>query len=329
MTELHWKHHTLIQALLSRGPLKQDEFHRIFKGLTGKTPGTHQQLFDEYLLRINKALSYAQFELRACRHQYDGEIYYGVVNNVSDEESKLGTKYSVPQIAFYKAIIEEIVQNATAHGSISNIDALNLRWENQVLTGTGSQSQDGHYPALRNFTMTQKDKTLQELLHDKWLNRTPDGNIGLGIRSFLDLRSWFRNNEVPSCEICNEAGVKVVPLRFFAVKWAMDNLSSAELCQNEACSVRIHQYCLKKMFSQHKGARVCARCGIPWQHKGPKAEAIEEDDEPTVTVTFHSQPPPGPKRKKLKANDAVESSASQPALPSLNLRRVTRSSSRS
>ena len=67
--------------------------------------GSHQQLFDDYLLKINKALSYVQFELRVCRHQYDGEIYYGVVNNVPDEQSKLGTKYSVPQIAFYKAIV--------------------------------------------------------------------------------------------------------------------------------------------------------------------------------------------------------------------------------
>lgn len=54
---------------------------------------------------MNKALSFAQFELRGCRNQYDGRVYYGLVNNVSDEQSKLGTKYSVPQIAFYKAIV--------------------------------------------------------------------------------------------------------------------------------------------------------------------------------------------------------------------------------
>ena len=50
-------------------------------------------------------LSYVQFELRACRNQYDGCVYYGVINTVSDEQSKLGTKYTVPQIAFYKAIV--------------------------------------------------------------------------------------------------------------------------------------------------------------------------------------------------------------------------------
>ncbi|CAH2042920.1 unnamed protein product [Thlaspi arvense] len=66
--------------------------------------GTHQKLFNDYLLMINKELAFVQFELRACRNQYDGKVYYGVVNNVADEQSKLGTKYTVPQIAFYKGI---------------------------------------------------------------------------------------------------------------------------------------------------------------------------------------------------------------------------------
>ncbi|GMP92036.1 hypothetical protein CsSME_00042436 [Camellia sinensis var. sinensis] len=105
MTSLSWRHHTLIQALLSRGPLKDQEFHSIFSGVTGKTPGTHRKLFDDYLLNINKELAVVQLELRACRNQYNGDIFYGVVNNVVDEQSKLGTKYTVPQIAFYKGIV--------------------------------------------------------------------------------------------------------------------------------------------------------------------------------------------------------------------------------
>lgn len=67
--------------------------------------GSHQQLFNDYLLKINKELSFVQMELRACRNQYDGIVFYGVVNNVADEQSKLGTRYTVPQIAFYKGIV--------------------------------------------------------------------------------------------------------------------------------------------------------------------------------------------------------------------------------
>jgi hypothetical protein len=105
MAPLSWRHHTLLQALLSRGPLSERDFHAVFAALSGKNPATHQQLFSDTLLKINKDLAYLQFELRACINQYDGMVYYGVVNNIADEESKLGTKYSVPQIAFYKGLV--------------------------------------------------------------------------------------------------------------------------------------------------------------------------------------------------------------------------------
>ncbi|KAL3518987.1 hypothetical protein ACH5RR_021576, partial [Cinchona calisaya] len=39
LTTLSSKDHTLIQALLSRGPLKESEFRSIFNQVTGKSPG--------------------------------------------------------------------------------------------------------------------------------------------------------------------------------------------------------------------------------------------------------------------------------------------------
>lgn len=80
------------------------------------------------------------------------------------------------------------------------------------------QAQDGQAPqdgqsripaAFKSFTISQKEKTLTELVRDQWLSSTSDGKIGLGIRSFLDLRSWFLNNEVVPCHVCNEAAIKV------------------------------------------------------------------------------------------------------------------------
>jgi non-structural maintenance of chromosomes element 1 len=58
--------------------------------------------------------------------------------------------------------------------------------------------------------MSQKEKTLDELIRDRWLSYTATGKIGLGTRSFLDLRSWFRGNDIPSCVVCNEACIKVL-----------------------------------------------------------------------------------------------------------------------
>lgn len=288
MGELSWKHHTLIQALMSRGPLEEKDFHSIFNGITGKNPGSAQPLFNEYLRKINKELAYVQFELRACRNQYNGKVYYGVVNNVADEQSKLGTKYSVPQIAFYKAVIEVIVHDTTAHGSISSVEALNIKLESQIQTEQGLQgSQSQIPPAFKSFSLSQKETTLNDLVRDRWLCSTSNGKIGLGVRSFLDLRSWFRVNEVPSCDICNEAGVK------------------ADLCPNEGCNVRIHDYCLKMKFSQKRAARVCPVCGTEWQC--PEF-TLGEEEEVGVNNPTQSQGPSvdPPMRKRLRSCKAEE-----------------------
>ncbi|CAH2072229.1 unnamed protein product [Thlaspi arvense] len=311
MVSLSWKHHTLIQALISRGPLKEKEFQSIFTGVTGRNPGAAKKIFDKYLLEINKELSYVHFELRACRDQYDGQVCYGVVNNVSDDQSKLGTKYSVPQIAFFKGVIEAIAQDEAAQGCISSFDALNIRLENQ-LPSEASSSQQQVPPAFKNFSMSQKEKTLGELVKDKWLCRTREGNIGLGIKSLLDLRSWFRNNDVPSCEVCNEAGVK------------------ADLCPNEGCTVRIHKYCLKNL--------VCSGCGKPWPlGRVTKEEAVEAavNDEEEEEENETQAAAPRFKRRKLRnpnQRDSAENGSSQASLASTSGssgRRVTRSVARS
>ncbi|XP_058000120.1 uncharacterized protein LOC110645156 [Hevea brasiliensis] len=291
MAVLNWKHHTLLQALMSRGPLQENEFHKIFAAVTGRNPRSHELDFNDFLLKINKELSYVQMELRRCRNQSDGQVCYGLVNNVSDEQSKLGTKYSVPQIALYKGIVH---------------------------SGTGSQSQGGSSqvpPALRNFSMSQKEKTLDELVHDRWLCLTPDGDIGLGVKSYIDLRSWFHNSGIPSCEVCNEAAIK------------------AKVCQNEGCTLRIHHYCLKKKFSQSRGEIDCPTCGTQWECQIPKSEVVEIKDE--LNEPIESQPLARSNRRKLKTNRNADadtvgcgSGSSQGSSSVSDLRRVTRSLAR-
>ncbi|KAL8154087.1 hypothetical protein V2J09_011847 [Rumex salicifolius] len=305
MPELCWKHHALIQALLTRGPLVAEEFYELFEGVTGRKPGTRQANLNEYLLKINKELSYVQFELRGCVNQYDGQLYYGVVNNVADEQSKLGTKYTGPQIAFFKGIIEALMQEGGGQGTISNISALNIRLENQVPTESQSQPQaqsqgDVVYSvptAFKNFTISQKEKALHELVVDRWLCCTPTGDIGLGVRSFLDLRSWFRGNDVPVCEFCNEAGIKV------------------EFCPNEECSVRIHEYCLIQKFSQTKASKTCPGCGHSWPFTVPKAENLENWDEPNdpTQAPANGDNSQRKSRRNHTANDPNDAGPSEPS----------------
>ncbi|XP_047308753.1 non-structural maintenance of chromosomes element 1 homolog [Impatiens glandulifera] len=304
---LSWRHHTLIQALLCRGPLIEDQFRSIFAGVSGERLSSNRRLFNDYLLKINKELAFAQFELRACRNQYDGNVYYGMVNNVADEQSKLGTQYTVPQITFYKGIIEAIIQDATAQGSISNIDALNVRLE--------SQAGPSQVPtAVKTFSFSQKEKTLEELVRDQWLCSTVDGNIGLGPRSFLDLRSWFHNNDIPTCEVCSEALVK------------------AESCPNESCNVRIHKYCLSMKFSQRKVEKVCSSCKTPWPCEVNTLEAVKAEEDDHLNEPSQNNVPPLTRKRRMSSRatdpDQVGSSSSPISGGNEVVRRVTRKTSR-
>ncbi|KAI5426556.1 hypothetical protein KIW84_032117 [Lathyrus oleraceus] len=164
-----------------------------------------------------------------------------------------------------------------------------------VTIGTSSESQGGQQQcqgsqpqvpcAFKSFNLSQKEKTLNELVRDSWLNLTTNGDVRVDVKSFVDLRSWFRSNDVPSCQVCNEVGIK------------------AELCKNENCTVRIHQYCLKQPFSQIKAAKVCPSWGTSWPFTMPKAEYVQTEDD---NGPRQSQQPTGSKGKKRRANMIVE-----------------------
>ncbi|KDO66392.1 hypothetical protein CISIN_1g0226912mg, partial [Citrus sinensis] len=184
--------------------------------------------------------------------------------------------------------LEAIAQDVMAQGSISNIEALNIRLENLVLSTQGSQLLNGPLPAaFRNFTMSQKEKTLDEFVQDQWLCCTPDGKIGLGVRSCLDLRGWFRNLDVPFCEVCNEAVVKgEILCPRCGLRWP-NQVPKAEILDEEE---------VPNATIQSQPAQ------------GPKRKRT--------------------KTNETHAKDAVGCGSSQSSVPNSDFRRITRRSSR-
>jgi hypothetical protein len=56
MAPLSWRHHTLLQALLHRGPLSERDFHAVFAGVSGKDPGTPFALLSSRRLSVFSSL---------------------------------------------------------------------------------------------------------------------------------------------------------------------------------------------------------------------------------------------------------------------------------
>jgi hypothetical protein len=69
---------------------------------------THPQQqngFFDFLGVVNKELDYVQMEIRGSANQYDGILYYGLVNKLANEEAKMGTRFTHVQICLFKAIV--------------------------------------------------------------------------------------------------------------------------------------------------------------------------------------------------------------------------------
>ncbi|KAI5063918.1 hypothetical protein GOP47_0020588 [Adiantum capillus-veneris] len=261
MGRLDQQHHTFIQALMSRGPLSENHALTMFGDLCGGENGGLPQ----FIGTINKEMVFLQLEVRAGRNQYNGKLYYGLVNKLGNEQAKLGTRYSHAQIAFFKAVLEAIVSDSSMKGEISGIQALNLGLE--IQNEQQPPGETGTQVAAMTLTLAQKEKTLEELAHDHWLSLTTNGMVTLGIRSFLELWNIFKNYDVPLCDVCNEAGIK------------------AQACQNGDCSVRMHDYCLKNRFRGPQIPRICPKCGTGWGGSSGDVPQRDQDIRRTSDVS--------------------------------------------
>lgn len=117
-------------------------------------------------------------------------------------------------------------------------------------------------PVNVNSTTLNRKATMEELERDKWLIQHDDCSVTLGERAFVEFRALFKHLGVPVCHVCNEAGVKVrfdlttfCSLCFYCTFClTIEQLAQAQLCRNEECQVRLHDYCVPRLFT---GRKVC------------------------------------------------------------------------
>ncbi|KAH9564844.1 hypothetical protein CY35_04G045900 [Sphagnum magellanicum] len=249
------RHHTYIQALMRRGPLDEKHAKTMFTNLF---QSREEDGFFDFLGVVNKELDYVQMEIRGSANQYDGILYYGLVNKLANEEAKMGTRFTHVQICLFKAIMEAILQDSTGSGVISSMEALNLPLDTQAELQSQAPTSSTQAVPL-HLTLAAKEETLASLVSDKWLSRTDNGQIALGVMAFLELRNFFKNFDLPLCDVCNEAAIKAQP------------------CRNEACNVRMHSYCVPRKFGHTQVRKVCPECGANW--KIPHTSNVADDND--------------------------------------------------
>lgn len=135
-----------------------------------------EETLDNRIGGINEVLEKLHIQLRKGYSPADDGTFWGVVNTLADESSKLATDFSPPQVALFQAIVQALLDDDQSRLPLADATALGLALE-------------------RNLTMRVSDasKAIQALHKARWLRQVKPGAAGggvtvtFGVRAVLEL----------------------------------------------------------------------------------------------------------------------------------------------
>ncbi|KAI0636855.1 Nse1 non-SMC component of SMC5-6 complex-domain-containing protein [Trametes polyzona] len=229
-----------LQAILSRRILSQKLAAKIWEKCIDAVKEVNETLdieyradrqsWDNFVTSVSDALSPLDLEFTHMHDEVTGKEMYAVVNRRGDEIAQLATEYSATEIAFFKAVLEQIMLAPNESFCVSSLAA--LREVNSLKT---------------NMTKSQAETTLGSFVARGWLLKSKKGRYSLSTRTMLELQTYLRNTyegELLECTIC------------------MELVTRGVACFTPQCKTRLHTHC----FNGYKRRQqmICPSCGQSW-----------------------------------------------------------------
>lgn len=195
-------HRTLLTYIISVRYINHIELELKFRTIVQKLgpqlldDKTLEDVLKEHITSINSKISSHGFKIDKTRHQVSGQLYYVVINTVSDEVIKGNTNYSVNELDTIKQIIDELVESSSIEFSIGVVNAIQ-----KVSSGL-------------NKTMKEAGVVITKFIDDGWFSLTFNDRLILSVRSLSELKRYLidryginnseTNGKIFSCYQCNE-----------------------------------------------------------------------------------------------------------------------------
>ncbi|KAI0362237.1 hypothetical protein OH77DRAFT_32714 [Trametes cingulata] len=310
-----------LQAILSRRILSQKLAAKIWEKCIEAVKEANETLdieyrddrnsWDNFVTSVNEALNPLDLEFAHLHDEVSGKEMYAVVNRKGDEIAQMATEYTPVEIAYFKAVLEQIMLAPNESFCVSSLAA--LREVNSLKS---------------NMTKSQAEATLGSFVAKGWLLKSRRGRYSLSTRTILELQTYLRNtyeNEILECTIC------------------MELVTRGVACFTPQCKTRMHTHCFNNYKRRnHK----CPSCNQSWsegnlsklrpvgeaafkegqdlsrrrvrrksteEEEGDEdAEGDENDDqdeaepEPSQDEPAQSQQPKGKGKKKAEREDSME-----------------------
>ncbi|TFK29863.1 hypothetical protein FA15DRAFT_663147 [Coprinopsis marcescibilis] len=226
-----------LQAILSRGILSEEvaqllmqKCRRAVLQACDNAIQVQDVDWDYFVQNVNALVDKLDFEFRPISDENTGAAFYALVNRKGDDIAQVATDYTPAEIAFFKAVVELIMDADNFSYSVSSLAALR------------------EIPALKlNFAKSQGEILLSSFVAKGWLNRSKRGRYTLAMRSMLELlpylKSTFGEDALLECLICKDA------------------LTRGVACHQ--CRKSIHYHCFAK-YKGNKESLNCPNCRGEW-----------------------------------------------------------------
>ncbi|KAI5899730.1 uncharacterized protein SCHCODRAFT_02485674 [Schizophyllum commune H4-8] len=230
-----------LQAVLSRGIMSEPLARTLYSKCveTVKSADEHvnvsykntREEWEDVIRNVNNALNALDLQFVRQVEQEKGIPMWALINLKGDEVAQVATDYSPVEIAYFKALVEQIVMAPRNSFSISSF--LALREINEL-------------KPKANMTKSQGEETLSSFVNRGWLVKSRRGRYSLSTRTLLELKGYIKSeypDQIPTCMLCD------------------DFTTVGVTCK---CGRAIHKHC----FTQWRNRRSqCKECRTEWADK--------------------------------------------------------------
>jgi len=243
-----------LQSVLSRGvmsfKLAQVLWEKCVDAVKASDPNLdipfskERVAWDGFETRLNNSIDKLGFAFQRLHDEITGREMFALVNCNGDEIAQMATDYNSGEIAFFKAIVEQIMLAPRESYSVSSLAAL------REISAIKPKS---------NMSKTQAEMVLCSFVAKGWLLRSIRGRYSLSVRSLLELHKYLKEtypDETLDCDICKEI------------------LTRGMRCTTNNCKIRLHWHCFatyRRRFS------VCPACNQEWPREVKELTPIGED----------------------------------------------------
>ncbi|KAG9318781.1 Nse1 non-SMC component of SMC5-6 complex-domain-containing protein [Chiua virens] len=200
-----------------------------------------RQAWDRFVTDINIALNPLDLEFRHLSDEQTGTEMYAVVNTKDDEVAQMATDYTPLEIAYFKAVVEQIMLAPHNAYSVSSLAAL------REVTALKS-----------NMTKSQAESVLGSLVAKGWLLKSKRARYFLSTRALLELSTYLKSNYPDECQECTIC---------------MELITRGASCNTPNCPAVIHFHCFRKLRARRAA---CPTCSADWPQDAKNLKPIGE-----------------------------------------------------